>query len=502
MKTDSLSSPALIEQLLNALETMPDGLIVIDDRGEQLFANTAARKILHSNKSALCFYENLLYLLSFDPLSFLEDTEKEVLIKNITYTISVLPLFTNAHKSGAALFFKNCHLLKHAEELKTDFVSIASHELRNPLTAMKNALDILCTRGAGDLTPAQEKFLTIAVRNANRISSLVNEYLDLSKITLDKVPFEFKPGTVQEIVLPVIEEFRERAAQKKISIAIEIPSQLPQILADISKVEQILVNLVENAVKYTPEGGAIAIGAQEQQVQVRDDYEQSMVKIVVADTGIGVPENKRELIFNTFYRINRAMEVEEEGMGLGLAVVKKLVERHGGQIHVESNVPRGSRFCFTIPSYESERRDANLRLLFDREFQRARKNQSSLSLIAIFLENFDALQQQCGEQEARRILGELEASIKRSLYHPADIFISHKKGEILVIICETEKFGAEVICGRIERNAEKILNPLCATLTAQVRFRFGVAVYPDDALTQHELFKTALAMARGEAHAK
>ena len=502
MKTDYLSSPALIEQLLKALEKMPDGLIVIDDRGEQLFSNIAARKILPHNKTTRCFYENLLYILSFDPLSFLEDTEKEVLIKNMTYNISVLPLFTNAHKSGAALFFKNSGVLKHAEELKTDFVSIASHELRNPLTAMKNALDILCTRGAGDLTPAQEKFLTIAVRNASRISSLVSEYLDLSKISLDKVPFEFKPGTVQDIVLPVIEEFRARAAHKKISITIDIPSQLPQILADISKVEQILVNLVENAVKYTPEGGAIAISAQEVQMQVRDNYEQSMVKIVVADTGIGVPENKRELIFNTFYRINRAMEVEEEGMGLGLAVVKKLVERHGGQIHVESNEPRGSRFCFTIPSYEGERRDANLRLLFDREFQRARKNQSSLSLIAIFLENFDALQHQYGEPEARRILGELEASIKRSLYHPADIFISHKKGEILVIICETQKFGAEVICGRIEQNAAKILEPLCAALTAPMRFRFGVAVYPDDAQTQHELFRTALAMARGEAHGK
>jgi signal transduction histidine kinase/GGDEF domain-containing protein len=500
MKTDTLSSPDLIEQLLKALETMPDGLIVIDNRGEQLFTNTAARQILHNNKNELSFYEKLLYLLSFDPLSFLEEAEREALIKNITYTISVIPLFTNAHKSGVALLLKNCHLLKHTEELKTDFVSIASHELRNPLTAMKNALDIVCNRGAGDLTPAQENFLTIALRNANRIASLVNEYLDLSKITLDKVPFEFKTHSVLDIVLPVIEEFRERAGHKEISIHAEIPSQLPQILADISKVEQIFVNLVDNAIKYTPEGGAITVTALEVQVPVRDNYEQSMVELVVADTGMGVPESKRELIFNTFYRIKRAMEVDEEGMGLGLAVVKKLVERHGGKVRVESNVPRGSRFCFTIPSYEGERRDANLRLLFDREFQRARKNQSSLCLIAIFVENFDALHQHCGAQEARRILGELEASIKLSLYHPADIFISHKKGEILVIICETEKFGAEVICGRIERNAEKILKPLCEALNVPVRFRFGVAVYPDEAQTQRELFRNALAMARGEAH--
>ncbi|MCX5905021.1 MAG: HAMP domain-containing sensor histidine kinase [Proteobacteria bacterium] len=429
MTTDTLFSPVLIELLQKALETLPDGLIVIDNTGEQLFTNTAALQILHNNKTALSFYEKLLYLLSFDPLSFLEDTEREVLIKNITYNISVIPLFTNAHKSGVALFLKNCHLLKHTEEIKTDFVSIASHELRNPLTAMKNALEILSTKAAGDLTAAQESFLKIAMRNANRIASLVNEYLDLSKITLDKVPFEFKTYTVQDIVLPVIEEFRERAGLKKISLNVDIPSQLPKILADISKLEQMLANLVDNAVKYTSEGGAITITAQEVKVQVRDNYEQSMVELVVADTGIGVPENKRELIFNTFYRINRAMEVKEEGMGLGLAVVKKLVERHGGQVHVESNVPSGSRFCFTIPSYEGERRDANLRLLFDREFQRARKNQSSLSLIAIFMENFDALHQHCGEQEARRILGELEAAIKLSLYHPADFFISHKRGK-------------------------------------------------------------------------
>jgi diguanylate cyclase (GGDEF)-like protein len=497
MTTDTLFSPVLIELLQKALETLPDGLIIIDTAGEPLFANSAARQMLNSNKTSLSFYEKLLYLLSFDPLSFLEDTEKEVLLKNITYNISVLPLYTNTHKSGVALFLKNCPLLKQTEEIKTDFVCIASHELRNPLTAMKNALDILCTRGAGDLTPAQENFLNIAIRNANRIASLVNEYLDLSKITLDKVPFEFKTYTVQDIVLPVIEEFRERAGLKKTSLNVDIPSQLPQILADISKVEQILVNLVDNALKYGAEGGSISITAQEVHVQVRDNYEQSMVEIVVADTGIGVPENKRELIFNTFYRINRAIEVAEEGMGLGLAVVKKLVERHGGQVHVESNVPSGSRFCFTIPSYEGEQRDANLRLLFDREFQRARKNQSSLSLIAIFMENFDALHQHCGEQESRRILGELEAAIKLSLYHPADIFISHKKGEMLVIICETERCGADVICGRIEQNAERILSTLAQAIHVPVRFRFGIAVYPDDAQTQRELFRKALAMARG-----
>ena len=499
MTTDTLFSPVLIELLQKALETLPDGLIIIDTAGEPLFANSAARQMLNRNKTSLSFYEKLLYLLSFDPLSFLEDAEKEVLVKNITYNIEVLPLYSNTHKSGVALFLKKCPLLKHTEEIKTDFVSIASHELRNPLTAMKNALEILSTRAAGDLTAAQENFLKIAMRNANRIDTLVNEYLDLSKITLDKMPFEFKIHTVRDIVLPVVEEFRERAGLKKTSLTVDIPSQLPRILADISKVEQIFVNLVDNALKYSAEGGSITITAQEVHVQVRDNYEQSMVELVVADTGIGVPENKRELIFNTFYRINRAMEVAEEGMGLGLAVVKKLVERHGGQIHVESNVPNGSRFCFTIPSYEGERRDANLRLLFDREFQRARKNQSSLSLIAIFIENFEAMQKHCGELEAQKVLTELESSVKHSLYHPADLFISHNKGEILVVICETQKIGAEVICGRIEQNAEKILRPLAEALNVPVRFRFGVAVYPDDAQTQRELFRRALAMARGEA---
>jgi len=499
MTAQNLFTPVLLELLQDALEKLPDGLVIIDNTGAPLFSNFAARNILNHTKNSLSFYEKLLYLLSFDPLSFQEDTEKEVLIKNITYYVLVLPLFANSHKSGVALFLKDCHLLKHTEEIKADFVSIASHELRNPLTAMKNALEILSSKAAGELTSAQENFLKIAMRNASRIATLVNEYLDLSKITLDKIPFEFKPHTVRDIVFPVIEEFKERAGKKKISLNIDIPSQLPQILADIPKVEQIVVNLVDNALKYTPEGGAITITAQEMQVQVRDNYEQSMVEIVVADTGVGVPENKRELIFNTFYRINRAIEVEEEGMGLGLAVVKKLVERHGGQVHVESNVPNGSRFCFTIPSYEGERRDANLRLLFDREFQRARKNQSSLSLIAVFIDNFAAIQKNCGEQDAQKALKELESSVKQSLYHPADLFISHKKGEILVIICETQKIGADVICRRIEQNAGKILSPLCEDLQTPLRFRFGVAVYPDDAQTQRELFRTALAMARGEA---
>ncbi|MCX5896839.1 MAG: PAS domain-containing protein, partial [Proteobacteria bacterium] len=98
MTTDTLFSPVLVELLQKALETLPDGLIIIDTAGEPLFANSAARQMLNSNKTSLSFYEKLLYLLSFDPLSFLEDAEKEVLVKNITYNVAVLPLYTNTHK--------------------------------------------------------------------------------------------------------------------------------------------------------------------------------------------------------------------------------------------------------------------------------------------------------------------------------------------------------------------------------------------------------------------
>ncbi len=494
--------PLDIELMHKALEATPDALVIMDETGAPRFINAAARELLRTSKPASSFYEMLLHVLSFNPLSFTEDGEREVPINGSMYYVSVHPLFISRGKRGAVLFFRSFSMLKQAEDLKTDFVTIASHELRNPLTSLKNALDILIRKGAGETTPKQENFLHIAMRNANRISTLVNDYLDLSKIELNKVSFQFMEHTLDEIVYPVIEELKERAAGKKISLGVDLPPHLPHILADASKVEQIFVNLVENALKYSDDGGSISVSAREVMTHARDGYDQHMVEVTIADTGIGIPEDKRELIFNKFYRIKRAIEVREEGSGLGLAVVKKLVERHGGTIHVEDNVPAGSKFCFTLPTYKGERRDPQLRLLLDREVERARKNQCFLSLIIIMIENFKAILKHNGEERAELILEKVERSVKDSLYRTADVFVSHKKGEILVVICETEKQGAEIICRRIKQHTAQVLDELSKSLSCNLQFRFGVASYPNDAENQRELFKKALAHAKGDEDAK
>jgi diguanylate cyclase (GGDEF)-like protein len=274
----------------------------------------------------------------------------------------------------------------------------------------------------------------------------------------------------------------------------EIPPQLPDILADASKLEQILINLIDNALKYSRDGDSVTVSARHITATFMGSYEQSFIEIAVADTGVGIPEDKREQVFEKFFRLNRSTEAQQEGMGLGLALVKKLVERQGGEIRVEANEPTGSRFCFTIPTYEGERRDPNLRLVLDREVQKARKNQCALSLIAITVDNFNSIQQHNGETNARVILEQLEASVKSSIYREADVFVSHKKGEILVVICETERKGAEIVCSRIQQN----LGNLSKRLSRDVQFHCGIATYPDDAENQRELFKKALAQARGE----
>jgi diguanylate cyclase (GGDEF)-like protein len=482
------------ELLRNILDIIPDGLLILDERGSPLFINQAAEPIFRNKKPAVPFYEMLLQTLSFDPLSFNKFGEREVLIHKSLYFVSVHPLNAVQGKKAVVLFLRNSSLLKEADDIKTDFISIASHELRNPLTSLKSALEILGNKGAGEITPVQDNFLKIALRNANRVFTLVNQYLDLSKLTLDKLPFEFKKHSLEPIAFGIVEEFKRRAEHKNISIAMEIPAQLPDILADASKLEQILVNLIDNALKYSFEGDSITISARHITVQFAGGYDQSMIEVSVADTGAGIPEDKREQVFEKFFRLDRSTEAKQEGMGLGLALVKKLVERQGGEIRVEANQPAGSRFCFTIPAYEGERRDPNLRLVLDREVQQARKNQCALSLIAIAVDNFISIQQQNGDANAQSMLDELENSIKNSVYRQADVFVSHKKGEILVVICETERKGAEIVCSRIEKN----LHELEERLKRNIQFHCGIATYPDEAENQRELFKKALAQARGE----
>ena len=231
--------------------------------------------------------------------------------------------------------------LKELDHLKSDFVSHVSHELRTPLTAIKGAVDLVLREVVGPLTEKQIHYLTRVRSNTQHLAGLINDLLDLAKIESGRIEVKSSRVSLDGLVREAVEALRPVAAEKV--IALEAIIREPSILvwADRDKINQVLTNLIGNAIKFTPIQGKVTVSAS------RNGGES--VQVSVSDTGPGVPADEKEKIFGKFYRVAETNGENSKGTGLGLAISKALVELHGGKIWVESDPGRGSTFSFTLP---------------------------------------------------------------------------------------------------------------------------------------------------------
>jgi PAS domain S-box-containing protein len=232
--------------------------------------------------------------------------------------------------------------LRELDRLKSEFVSNVSHELRTPLTAIKGSADNMLDGITGPLNEKQIRYLTRMKSNADRLTRLINDLLDLSRIEAGKI--DLKPAHLPLVHLAqeVAENIRPVALEKLISLEVASPDNNMTAWADRDKTTQVLVNLVGNAVKFTPQHGKVTVAIKKNGSQ--------WVEISVSDTGPGIVPEEVHTIFDRFYQIAQAGKQKTKGTGLGLAISKALVEMHGGKIWVESDVGRGSTFSFTLPA--------------------------------------------------------------------------------------------------------------------------------------------------------
>jgi signal transduction histidine kinase len=236
--------------------------------------------------------------------------------------------------------------LKEIDHLKSDFVSNVSHELRTPLTAIKGAVDLVLREVAGPLTEKQIHYLTRVRSNTQHLAGLINDLLDLSKIESGRIEVKSRRVSLSGLVHEVVETLRPVAAEKVVALEATIPEPLTLVWADRDKINQVLMNLIGNAIKFTPAQGRVAVSAS------RNGKESVLVS--VSDTGPGVPPDEKEKIFEKFYQVAEVDGVKPKGTGLGLAICKALVELHGGRIWVETEINRGSTFSFTLPASARE----------------------------------------------------------------------------------------------------------------------------------------------------
>ena len=249
--------------------------------------------------------------------------------------------------------------LEKLERLKSEFISIVSHELRTPLTSIKNSLDILTSGRCGEVTTAAEKFLSMAMRNVQRLSGIINDLLDLSKIEAGKMDFNFVETNINTVIDYVKSALSEVAKSKGLTLITEEAENLPSVNADPQRLEQVLTNLVSNAIKFTPDNKTIKISSKiinTETLRINEYFKDSIklakgeyIQVCVEDEGIGIAENDLLHAFDKFAQIENSLSRKAGGTGLGLPIAKQLLEAHKGAIWCDSELQKGSKFYFVIP---------------------------------------------------------------------------------------------------------------------------------------------------------
>lgn len=252
----------------------------------------------------------------------------------------------------AAIALENARLfeqVRRANEAKTEFVSFVSHELKQPMTSIKGYTDLLSKGAVGQLNDTQRDFLNTVQSNVDRMNTLVSELLDVSRIESGSMHLEFTNVSIEQVIEEALRTIRGQIEAKQQTLEVEMAPDLPPVWGDRDRLVQVLTNVVSNAYKYTPEGGHIAIRAQLESNE-RDETERpAFVQCSIADTGIGIAPQDQERLFTKYFRADHPVVHTVPGTGLGLVITKSVVELHGGEIWLESQVGKGSTFTFTIP---------------------------------------------------------------------------------------------------------------------------------------------------------
>ena len=258
-------------------------------------------------------------------------------VRRRSFSVTAAPVRA-AGANSAVLVLHDITELRRLERVRRDFVANVSHEFKTPLTAIQGFAETLLS-GALDDKTNRKRFVEIIREHAWRLARLTDDLLKLSRIEAGRLELEFRPVRVQALVNGCVETARLKAETKGLRINVELPEGLPLVRADGAQLGEVLQNLLDNALQYTPRGGQIDVSA---------SANGNSVTFTVTDTGIGIPESDLERIFERFYRVDAARSREAGGTGLGLAIARHIVDAHGGRIWVESAVGQGSRFHFSV----------------------------------------------------------------------------------------------------------------------------------------------------------
>ncbi len=331
------------------LRGMGEGVVVTDENGLVTLSNPAFRTLFSTdgNTDGKSLFEITRQPSMFSTqrrvLRTREDIVEEIELggaEDKHFLVHWVPLVEGGNLLGAVAVFHDISELKALERIRKDFVANVSHELRTPVSVIKGYAETMLSEGSS-LTPEKTaQFAGIIHNHAERLANLISDLLTLSRIESGAMSMEPMPTNIESAVNRAVRLLDQKWSVKGIAVTVgDALGEMPMLLADQQRLEQVLVNLLDNAIKFTAAGGSIRISAADIGTQVR---------VEVADTGCGIPTKDLHRIFERFYRVDTARSRELGGTGLGLSIVKHIVQAHGGTVSVESIPGKGSTFSFTL----------------------------------------------------------------------------------------------------------------------------------------------------------
>ncbi len=467
------------EKISVLVESLNEGVIMLDKNGQVAVSNQMAKRLLGCKDDEKDCAKALEILTNIGvDLSLVESWEKNILTsKEVRLGESpgrvlhfdIAPIFKEGKEIiGLALTIRDVTRQKEIERLKTEFISTVSHELRTPITCIRESISQVAEGIKGELNPGQKEFLGIATEEIDRLTRIITDLLDVSKIEAGKINLNKTENDIVPVIRSVAKNLEVRARERQVSLDLHLGMAAFTMFFDPDRIKQVLSNLIDNAIKFSPDQGKVDIYLMDKGREI---------EIMVEDHGQGIAEENLHKIFDRFEQLNRTAGPGYRGTGLGLPISKALVELHSGTIRVQSKMEQGSKFIITLPKLTAE---TVFHDILKEQLNKAKRDYENLALIIIGSKN----KQPQGNQDVLKIIKMVAAAAEYTVRRAEDLVLRFAEDTMVVVLVRSARPGAISLQKRImETIKEKQLDI--------DQLSGAVVMYPEDGNDAEQLLQLA-----------